>query len=63
MKKQEIKKLSKDEVLKHIEKLKKDPFNFRFQKMNSQITNPAKISETKKTIARLKTMLKGKLNA
>ena len=63
MKKNEIKKLSKDEVLKNIEKLKKDLFNFRFQKMNSQITNPAKIGETKKTIARLKTILKGKLNA
>ena len=43
MKNQEIKKLSKDEVLKNIEKLKKDLFNFRFQKLNSQITNPSKI--------------------
>ena len=63
MKKQEIKKMSKDEVLKNIEKFKKDLFNFRFQKTNSQVTNPAKIGETKKTIARLKTLLKGKLNA
>ena len=63
MKKQEIKKLTKDQILKNIEKLKKDLFNFRFQKTNSQITNPAQISQTKKTIARLKTMLKGKLNA
>ena len=63
MKKQEIKKLSKDEALKNISKLKKDLFNFRFQKINSQITNPAKIGQTKKTIARLKTTLKGKLNA
>ena len=63
MKKQEIKKLSKDQIVKNIDKFKKDLFNFRFQKMNSQITNPAKISETKKTIARLKTVLKGKLNA
>ena len=63
MKKQEIKKLSKDEILKNIDKFKKDLFNFRFQKINSQITNPAKISETKKSIARLKTILKGKLNA
>ncbi|WP_440918729.1 50S ribosomal protein L29 [Candidatus Pelagibacter sp.] len=63
MKKQEIKKLSKDQITKNIDKFKKDLFNFRFQKMNSQITNPAKISETKKTIARLKTILKGKLNA
>ena len=63
MKKQEIKKLSKDQIIKSIDKFKKDLFNFRFQKMNSQITNQAKISETKKTIARLKTILKGKLNA
>ena len=63
MKKQEIKKMSKDEALKNIDKLKKDLFNFRFQKMNSQVTNPAKIGETKKNIARLKTLLKGKNNA
>ena len=63
MKKQEIKKMSKDEALKNIEKLKKDLFNFRFQKINSQVTNPAKIGETKKIIARLKTTLKGKLDA
>ena len=63
MKKQEIKKLSKDEMIKNIDKLKKDLFNFRFQKMNSQVTNPAKISETKRTIARLKTILKEKINA
>ena len=63
MKKQEIKKLSKDETLKNIDKLKKDLFNFRFQKINSQITNPSKINETKKTVARLKTLLKGKLSA
>ena len=63
MKQKEIKKLSKDEISKNIDKFKKDLFNFRFQKMNSQITNPSKIGETKKTIARLKTILKGKLNA
>ena len=63
MKKKEIKKLSKDEILKNIDKFKKDLFNFRFQKINSQVTNPSKINETKKTIARLKTILKRKINA
>ena len=63
MKKKEIKKMSKSEIQKNIDKFKKDLFNFRFQKINSQITNPAKIGETKKTIARLKTQLRGKLNA
>ena len=62
-KKKEDKQLTKDQAEKKILLLKKDLFNFRFQKMNSQVTNPAKISETKKTIARLKTLLKGKLNA
>ena len=63
MKKQEIKKLTKDQIFKNIDKFKKDLFNLRFQKINSQITNPAKIGETKKTIARLKTTLKEKINA
>ena len=63
MKKQEIKKLYKDEIIKNINKFKKDLFNFRFQKINSQVTNPAKIGETRKNIARLKTILKEKINA
>jgi len=63
MKQSEIKQLTKDQAIKNIDKLKKDLFNFRFQKINSQVTNPAKISETRKTIARLKTLLKGKSNA
>ncbi len=57
MKKNEIKKMTKDQVLKNIDSLKKDLFNFRFQKINGQIKSPSKISETKKNIARLKTVL------
>ena len=60
MKKQEIKKLTKDQTNKNIDKLKKDLFNFRFQKVNGQVKSPAKINEIKKTIARLKTLLEGK---
>jgi len=63
MKKKEINKLTKAQVIKNIDQMKKDLFNLRFQKINSQITNPAKINQTKKSIARLKTLLKGKLNA
>ena len=63
MKKKEIKNLTKDQKLKNIEKLKKDLFNFRFQKTNGQLKSPAKITETKRTIARLKTMLEEKQNA
>ena len=57
MKKKEIKKLSKDQMIKNIDKLKKDLFNFRFQKTNAQLKNYAKINEIKKTIERLKTSL------
>ena len=58
MKKNEIKNMSKDELLKNIDKFKKDLFNFRFQKINGQVKNTAQINETKKNIARLKTKLR-----
>ena len=52
MKKNEIKKFTKDQALKNLDKLKKDLFNLRFQKTNGQLTNPSKISQTKKDISR-----------
>ena len=48
MKKKEIKKLTEKQVLENLDKLKKDLFNFRFQKVNGQVKSPAKINETKK---------------
>ena len=62
MKKQEIKKLTKSEINKNLDKLKKDLFNFRFQKINGQLKSPSKISETKRNIARLKILI-GRTNA
>ena len=63
MKKKDAKKLTKDQAIKDIDKLKKDLFNFRFQKINGQLTSPSKINETKKNIARLKTFIERKINA
>ena len=57
MKKNEIKKFTKDQALKNLDKLKKDLFNLRFQKTNGQLTNPSKISQTKKNISRMKTLI------
>ena len=57
MKKKDIKKLTNKQIIENIEKLKKDLFNFRFQKVNGQIKSPAKITETKRNIARLKTII------
>ena len=58
MKKNKIKNISKEQAIKDVDKLKKDLFNFRFQKVNGQVKSPAKISETKKNIARLKSLIR-----
>ena len=63
MKKKEIKKMTKTQAQKDIEKFKKDLFNLRFQKINGQVTNTSKIKETKRNIARLKTFIGAKANA
>ena len=62
MKKKEINKLTKERSIKEFEKMKKELFNIRFQKINGQIKNPSKINETKRNIARLKTII-GRKNA
>ena len=60
MKKKEIKKLTNKQMIENLDKLKKDLFNFRFQKVNGQIKNPSKITETKRNIARIKTLIEVK---
>ncbi len=63
MKKKDTKKLTKGEMTKNITKLKKDLFNLRFQKINGQLKNPSEIKITKRSIARLKTLLEVKSDA
>ena len=58
MKLKEIKKLTKDQLDKNLNKFKKDLFNLRFQKVNGQLTNPSKFKELKKSIARISTLIK-----
>ena len=58
MEKKEQKKLTLNELNKNVEKLKKDLFNFRFQKSNGQLTNPAKVKIIKKDISRMLTQIK-----
>ena len=60
MKIKEINKKTKDELIKDLDKFKKDLFNLRFQKINSQISNPSKINIIKKTLARINTIIKNK---
>ena len=63
MKIKEIKKLTKDEIIRNIEKLKKDLFNLRFQQVNGQLTNTSKFNQIKKTIAKLLTFIERQKNA
>ena len=60
MKLKEINKLTKDQLHKNLDKFKKDLFNLRFRKTNGQLTNPSKFRETKKTIARICTLINKK---
>ena len=55
--------MTKAQAIKDVDKLKKDLFNLRFQKINGQVTDPSKIKQTKKSIARLKTLIGAKANA
>ena len=60
MKLKEINKLTKDQLHKNLDKFKKDLFNLRFRKTNGQLENPSKFRETKKTIARISTLINKK---
>ena len=62
MKIKEINKLSKDELKNKVNSLKKDLFNFRFRKVNGQLTDTSKVSIIKKDVAKMKTKLNRKKN-
>ena len=60
MKKNEIKKLTKDEMTSKINSLKKDLFNIRFKKVNGQLNDTAKINQIKKDVAKILTRINKK---
>tara|TARA_Y100000590_G_C15423224_1_gene902210 strand:+ start:408 stop:590 length:183 start_codon:yes stop_codon:yes gene_type:complete len=60
MKKNEIKKLTKDEMSNKVNLLKKDLFNIRFKKVNGQLEDTAKINQIKKDVAKILTRLNKK---
>ena len=57
MKNKEIDKFSVDELKRKINSLKKDLFNFRFRKVNSQMEDTSKVSKLKRDVAKLLTKL------
>jgi len=60
MKNKEIKKFSHDELKSKVNALKKDLFNIRFKKVNGQLEDTAKISQIKKDVAKMLTLLNKK---
>lgn len=54
---EEIRKLSNEEINKEIQDLKKQLFDLRFKQATGQTQNVADIKKTRKTIARLSTVL------
>ena len=60
MKNKQIDKLTVDELKNKINSLKKDLFNFRFRKVNGQLEDTAKVSQIKKDVAKIFTVLNKK---
>jgi len=57
MKTSEIRDLSREELGTKEKELKEALFNLRFQKEVGQLENPQKIKQTKRDIARVKTVI------
>ena len=60
MKANEIRGLTADELNAKLVDLKKDLFFLRMQHATNQLDNPLKIAETKRDIARVKTVIREK---
>lgn len=60
MKATEIRDLNAEEIQQKVVDLKEALFNLRFQHEIGQLENPKKIMETKRDLARLKTVLNEK---
>lgn len=58
MKANEIRELTTAEIEQNINEMKEELFNLRFQLATGQLENTARIKEVKRTIARLKTVVR-----
>ena len=60
MKAVEIRGMTPPELETKLEELKKELFHLRFQHATNQLTNPGRIADVKKDIARVKTIIREK---
>ncbi|NLC39261.1 MAG: 50S ribosomal protein L29 [Clostridia bacterium] len=58
MKAKEVRDLTTTELLKKADDLKQELFNLRFQLVTGQLDNPMRIREVRRSIARVKTVLR-----
>jgi len=58
MKANEVRKMNAEQLNEKLTGLKKDLFYLRMQHATNQLDNPLKIKETKRDIARIKTVLR-----
>ena len=58
MKVSEIRELGPEEMQSKVDDLREELFNLRFQHGTGQLENPQKLKQTKKDIARLKTIMR-----
>ena len=63
MKTKDLKNLSISQLEKELGNFKKEQFNLRIQKMNSQITNSARITTVRRSIAKILTFINQKKKA
>ena len=54
----EIRELSNEEILSKIEESKEELFNLRFQQATGSLEKPSRITELRKLVARMKTILR-----
>ena len=60
MKTSEIKKLTVTQLEKELTSFKKEQFNLRFQKVNSQVQNTSRVKIVRRSIAKILTFLNKK---
>jgi large subunit ribosomal protein L29 len=60
MKATEVRGMTPAELETRLEELKKELFQLRFQNATNQLSNPGKIADIKKDIARVKTIIREK---
>ena len=60
MKLKKMREMTEVELNAELDNMKKELFNLRFQHVTGQLENPVKLRETKRDIARVKTVIREK---